>query len=139
MKNRFVVAVVIVVGVLSLLIYTAVTATAKSVVTVHELLEKGAVGSVRLGARVAEGEISQRSEPTRQVSFYVKIGVLKCLTMDFCRIPLKLVAMSFSKERMRRENLWRRILSLSVLPNMSHQPQALTARIPDRPTEKSHD
>lgn len=72
MKNRFVVAVVIVVGVLGLLIYSAVNATAKSVVTVHELLEKGAVGSVRLGARVAEGEITQRSEPTRQVSFYVR-------------------------------------------------------------------
>jgi len=73
MKNRFALAIVVVVGALAILIYGAVNATAKSVVTVSELLSKGqSNGSVRLGARVAEGAIAQESEPVRRVSFFVR-------------------------------------------------------------------
>jgi cytochrome c-type biogenesis protein CcmE len=73
MNSKFIAAIVVVVAVLSVLIYSASTATAKAVVTVEELLEEGnGRARVRLGARVADQDIEYRSEPERQVSFLVK-------------------------------------------------------------------
>ena len=71
--NRFFAAIAVVAVTLALLIYSAVTATAKSVVTVEELTsEKQSRRNIRLGARVASGEIKQTAEPERNVSFSVR-------------------------------------------------------------------
>ena len=73
MNSKFLIAIVVVAGTLSVLMYSAVSSTAKSVVTVKELVTEGSErSSVRLGARVAEDEICYLSQPTRQVHFKVR-------------------------------------------------------------------
>lgn len=73
MNRRFGFALALVALTVAGLIYSAVTATAKSVVTVAELRALGGQRSdIRLGARVAMGEIRQTPEPTRSVQFSVR-------------------------------------------------------------------
>ncbi len=73
MNRRFLAAILVVSAAISLLIYSAVTATAKSVVTVSELRASGdSRDNIRLGARVAVGEVGQTSEPERTVTFSVR-------------------------------------------------------------------
>ena len=73
MNRRFILAIVVVVSALSALIYSAVTDTAKSVVTVEELrAESSHRENIRLGARVATGDILQLTEPERTVKFNVR-------------------------------------------------------------------
>ena len=73
MNRRFVSALAIVALTVAALIYSAVNATAKSVVTVNELRSAGEPRSnIRLGARVAEGAIEQIREPKRAIRFQVR-------------------------------------------------------------------
>ena len=73
MNKRFFAAIAVVTATIAVLIYSAVTATAKSVVTVAELRAAGAAReNIRLGARVANGEINQLSSPERTVTFAVR-------------------------------------------------------------------
>lgn len=73
MKNRFLIVVVIVVVALSWLVYTAVGSSAKSVVTVAELLtDRSERESVRLGARIANAKIDYTTEPEFLLTFFVR-------------------------------------------------------------------
>lgn len=72
MNARFIFAIVSVVGVLSVLIYSASTSTAKAVVTVAELVEGGEERTaIRLGARLTDREIEYRAVPSRELRFEV--------------------------------------------------------------------
>lgn len=83
---RFFVAIFVVVLVIAGLIYSAVSANAKSVVTVNELVTAG-VGSVdvRLGARVSEEKIDFTSTPEPKLTFFVKdiVNPLAALTVVY--------------------------------------------------------
>lgn len=57
MNSRFVIAILVVLLTVAYLVYSSVSATAKSVVTVGELLGGGPRSNVRVGARVAEQPI----------------------------------------------------------------------------------
>lgn len=59
MNRRFIIAIVIVCVTVSYLVYSSVSATAKSVVTVAELLKGGPRANIRVGARVADRAIEQ--------------------------------------------------------------------------------
>ena len=73
MNRKFFVAVFVVVAALAALIVSAVNNTAKAVVTVDQLVEQGVDrNNIRLGARVAEGEIAFEQEPQMMVSFKVR-------------------------------------------------------------------
>jgi cytochrome c-type biogenesis protein CcmE len=73
MNFKLFTAVFIVVGVLGVLIWSASSSTAKRVVTVAEILERGTlVDAVQLGARVVEGSrIEFLTEPENTVRFDV--------------------------------------------------------------------
>jgi cytochrome c-type biogenesis protein CcmE len=73
MNFKLFTAVFVVIAVLGTLIWSASTATAKRVVTVEEILERGLLtDAVQLGARVVEGsEIQFVSEPENTVRFDV--------------------------------------------------------------------
>ena len=73
MNLRFLAAIVVVVLVLAVLMYSAAQTSAKAVVTVAELLtEKVPRKRVQLGARVSkESEILVETRPERRVSFVV--------------------------------------------------------------------
>lgn len=73
MNTRFVAAILVVSVVLAGLIYSAVGASAKKVVTVDELVQEGSSRHrIRLGARLTNDEISYTSEPSREVRFSVR-------------------------------------------------------------------
>ncbi len=73
MNTKFVSAILVVAVVLTAMIYSAVTASAKAVVTVDELTIEGSERTrIRLGARVTDDEIVYQSRPTREVRFTVK-------------------------------------------------------------------
>ncbi|MFN8388846.1 MAG: cytochrome c maturation protein CcmE [Bdellovibrionota bacterium] len=70
---RFGIAILVVCLTVGLLIYSAVTATAKSVVTVHELMAAGdAKSNIRLGARVADAPIDYDQDTVRKLHFVVR-------------------------------------------------------------------
>ena len=73
MNRKFFIAVFVVVAALATLIISAVNNTAKAVVTVNQLVDEGINrNSIRLGARVAKGEINFSKEPQMTVSFNVR-------------------------------------------------------------------
>lgn len=73
MNAKFISAILVVASVLTVLIYSAVSESAKAVVTVEELVEEGSERArIRLGARVSEEEIMYTSQPQRTVSFTVR-------------------------------------------------------------------
>ncbi len=73
MNSKFVLAIVVVASVLTVLIYSAVTESAKAVVTVDELVAEAAERSrIRLGARVSDEDIEYQSTPRRVVKFTVR-------------------------------------------------------------------
>lgn len=72
MNIKFVVAVGIVVTTVVALVIAAVSDTAKAVTTVESLVRSKRDGTnLRLGARVAEGEVKSTAEPSFQVRFLV--------------------------------------------------------------------
>jgi cytochrome c-type biogenesis protein CcmE len=72
MNSRFAAAIIIVCLTVGLLIYSAVNATAKSVVTVAELTAAGtARENVRLGARVADAAIGYEPDGEHRLQFSV--------------------------------------------------------------------
>lgn len=69
---RFLGAIVVVALAISWLVYSAVQASAKSVVTVKALVEEGSpASSIRLGARVADNDISYQTSPSFELQFSV--------------------------------------------------------------------
>ena len=73
MHRRFAIAIVLVILTVGLLIYSAVNATAKAVVTVAELRESGGPRSnIRLGARVADAPIAYGNEAQPLLHFVVR-------------------------------------------------------------------
>ena len=78
MNKRFLTAIVIVFVTVGVLVYSASKATAKSVVTVDELISANAARPrVQLGARVsADRQIEYETEPKRVVKFSV-IDIVK--------------------------------------------------------------
>ena len=73
MKNKFLIALLVAVVCVGSLIYVGVRSSAKAVVTVRELISAGSERQkIRLGARVAEGDIRVETEPQRVVKFAVK-------------------------------------------------------------------
>ncbi len=72
MNKRFVISIVVVVIALWVLISAAVKESAKAVVTVEELsTTEGARKNIRLGAKVADGEIKYQTSPTYRLEFQV--------------------------------------------------------------------
>ena len=72
LKNKFLVAIVIVVSALSVLVYTASVESAKAVVTVKELIADGSErDSIRLGAQVANDNIDYQTDPEFKLQFKV--------------------------------------------------------------------
>lgn len=73
MNKKFLLSILIIVVSLGVLIYSGVTSTAKAVVTVAQLEQAGSERArVRLGARVADGDISYQTSPQFVVKFNVK-------------------------------------------------------------------
>jgi cytochrome c-type biogenesis protein CcmE len=72
MNKKFVAAVCVVVVTVVLLMIAAVTDTAKAVTTVESLVASAEANrNLRLGARVADKPISNITDPTFQVHFFV--------------------------------------------------------------------
>jgi len=73
MNKRFIFTLLFASLIVSYLVFAAVHQTAKAEVTVSELQSKpGPRKNIRLGARVAEGEIKYTNEAERQLSFFVE-------------------------------------------------------------------
>ena len=73
MKNKFIIVVVVVALSMGWLVFTAIGASAKPVVTVKELISASEPrSSVRLGARIANGHIKYETEPEFLLSFHVR-------------------------------------------------------------------
>ncbi len=72
MNKRFLIAFLVIACSLAVLIYSGVSTTAKQVVTVSQLLEQNKNNyNIRLGAKVADKDITYQVEPMRMVSFFV--------------------------------------------------------------------
>ncbi len=72
MSGKLIVAVLVAALGIAILMYRAVNSTAKKVVTVAEIAKGESRQNIRLGARVAEGEITFTSSPENLVSFSVR-------------------------------------------------------------------